>query len=117
MSYARDSCTIVLTGVSSEIYDDALCSYSFACHIVYSQYPTNLPDKYISWVFQGMVDAGENLSVTLKREFGEEALNTLEVSESQRDLIKDQIDKIFTKGIEVSNKYSLTRAAIFLNTT
>ena len=49
-----------------------------------------------------MVDAGENLSVTLKREFGEEALNTLEVSESQRDLIKDQIDKIFTKGIEVS---------------
>lgn len=48
-----------------------------------------------------MVDAGENLSVTLKREFGEEALNTLEVHDSQRDTIKDQIDKIFTKGNEV----------------
>lgn len=48
-----------------------------------------------------MVDAGENLSVTLKREFGEEALNSMEVAESQRELIKDQIDKTFTNGIEV----------------
>ena len=35
---------------------------------------------------QGMVDAGENVSVTLKREFGEEALNTLELSPAEVSL-------------------------------
>ena len=49
-----------------------------------------------------MVDAGESLSITLKREFGEEALNTLEVPESQRDTIKRHLDQIFNHGREVS---------------
>lgn len=48
-----------------------------------------------------MVDAGESLSVTLKREFGEEALNTLEIPIDQRDVLKQHIDKIFQNGTEV----------------
>ena len=32
---------------------------------------------------QGMVDAGEQVSLTLKREFGEEALNTLMLSSEE----------------------------------
>jgi hypothetical protein len=32
---------------------------------------------------QGMVDAGEEVSVALKREFGEETLNTMKLSEAE----------------------------------
>lgn len=48
------------------------------------------------------MDAGEGLNVTLKREFGEEALNTLEIAGSQRDIIKSHIDRIFQHGNEVN---------------
>lgn len=58
---------------------------------------------------QGMVDAGESLSVTLKREFGEEALNTLEVPNEQRDFIKQHLDQIFKSGTEVSALLSSVR--------
>ena len=44
----------------------------------------------------GMVNADEEVSLTLKREFGEEALNTLE--ESQKAETKKSIEKVFKSG-------------------
>lgn len=48
-----------------------------------------------------MVDAGEQLNVTLKREFGEEALNSIDVSENKKDSIKHHVDQLFQHGTEV----------------
>ena len=48
-----------------------------------------------------MVDAGENVSVTLKREFSEEALNALEASPEERKRIETSITDLFSKGTEV----------------
>ena len=53
------------------------------------------------WSLQGMVDAGEAVSVTLKREFGEEALNTLEASPEERKRLAEHISQLFQKGREV----------------
>ena len=50
-----------------------------------------------------MVDPGEHISVTLKREFGEEALNLLEASEEDRCHLKQAIDEFFTGGFEVNS--------------
>jgi len=44
----------------------------------------------------GMVDDDEEVSLTLKREFGEEALNSLD--ESARDEMRKSIDKVFKNG-------------------
>lgn len=46
-----------------------------------------------------MVDAGENVSLTLKREFGEEALNALE--EDVKETTKRYIEELFQHGVEV----------------
>mmetsp|Transcript_25294 Transcript_25294/g.66145 ORF Transcript_25294/g.66145 Transcript_25294/m.66145 type:complete len:757 (+) Transcript_25294:91-2361(+) len=46
----------------------------------------------------GMVDPGESVSVTLKREFGEEALNSFELEEKQRLSLKHQLDELFSTG-------------------
>ena len=51
---------------------------------------------------QGMVDAGENVSVTLKREFSEEALNALEASPEEKKRIETSIADLFSKGTEVN---------------
>jgi len=53
----------------------------------------------------GMVDPGENVSVTLKREFGEEAMNTIEQSEEERNKIEKQINELFKHGLEVYKGY------------
>jgi len=66
-------------------------------------------------LFQGMVDAGENLSVALKREFGEEALNSLSTShETEEEFgkkrmsdLKEVIDQVFQQGVEVSESIRL----------
>ena len=50
---------------------------------------------------QGMVDAGENVSITLKREFSEEALNTLEATPEERKRIEASVTDLFRKGTEV----------------
>lgn len=47
-----------------------------------------------------MVDNGEQVSLTLKREFGEEAMNSIE--ESEREGTKKLIDELFTHGEVVS---------------
>lgn len=48
-----------------------------------------------------MVDAGENINVTLKREFSEEAMNTLELPPEQVERVAKQVDQLFSHGVEV----------------
>ena len=48
-----------------------------------------------------MVDAGEKVSVTLKREFGEEAMNSIGASDKEKSKIKKEVDKLFKHGQEV----------------
>ncbi|KAK6191631.1 hypothetical protein SNE40_003273 [Patella caerulea] len=53
----------------------------------------------------GMVDAGEVVSVTLRREFGEEALNTFEAPPEEKVHIEKSLDKLFHSGTEVYKGY------------
>ena len=48
-----------------------------------------------------MVDPGEKISVTLKREFAEEALNALGVDEQEKIKIHNAVDTVFQRGVEV----------------
>ncbi|XP_019408355.1 PREDICTED: ADP-ribose pyrophosphatase, mitochondrial isoform X3 [Crocodylus porosus] len=45
----------------------------------------------------GMVDPGEKISATLKREFGEEALNSLQKSAAEIKELEKQLDKLFNQ--------------------
>lgn len=55
-----------------------------------------------------MVDPGELVTATLRREFGEEALNSLEeVSDSGKNAMEGKIEEFFRRGIEV--KYEIIR--------
>ncbi len=45
-----------------------------------------------------MVDAGEMVSATLKREFGEEALNSLEMEEKEKSKLQLTINQLFNQG-------------------
>ncbi|EDQ86122.1 uncharacterized protein MONBRDRAFT_28618 [Monosiga brevicollis MX1] len=53
----------------------------------------------------GMVEAGDTVSVTLKKEFGEEALNSLEADEVARETLKAVVDRIFQNGDEIYRGY------------
>lgn len=53
----------------------------------------------------GMVDPGEKVSVTLRREFMEEALNALEKSDSEIQDIKQKLQVFFDKGQEIYKGY------------
>lgn len=53
----------------------------------------------------GMVDAGEVISLTLKREFMEEALNSIEKTPEQLKIINDSINKLFLNGEEIYKGY------------
>lgn len=57
------------------------------------------------FVLSGMVDPGENVSVTLKREFGEEALNSEELSPEDREKTEKQLHELFAHGVEVYKGY------------
>lgn len=48
-----------------------------------------------------MVDPGDTVSRTLKKEFGEEAMNSMEASEQEKDEIERQINKLFSGGVKV----------------
>ena len=50
---------------------------------------------------QGMVEAGDTVSGTLKKEFGEEALNSLEASEQEKKDIETRINQLFNAGDKV----------------
>lgn len=60
---------------------------------------------------KGMVDPGELVTTTLKREFAEEALNSLELDDQAKDDISKAVDKVFQNGVEVCptqfKRYSL----------
>ena len=53
-------------------------------------------------VTQGMVDPGDNVSVTLKKEFAEEAMNCMEASERDQKHIASLLDDVFRDGYEVN---------------
>uniref|UniRef100_A0A3B4UVT5 ADP-ribose pyrophosphatase, mitochondrial n=2 Tax=Seriola dumerili TaxID=41447 RepID=A0A3B4UVT5_SERDU len=54
----------------------------------------------------GMVDPGEQVSLTLQREFSEEALNSLSLSPSQKAKIHERITKLFkSPGLQVYKGY------------
>jgi len=55
------------------------------------------------FVIQGMVDPGEMVTTTVKREFIEEAMNSLAVSEDDQRRVNQQINDFFQKYSEVSN--------------
>ena len=48
-----------------------------------------------------MVDAGEVVTMTLRREFGEEALNSLEATDQEKRHIEASINELFSRGQEV----------------
>lgn len=48
-----------------------------------------------------MVDPGELVSATLKREFGEEALNTTQISKAEKHELEKRIESLFDTGREV----------------
>ena len=49
----------------------------------------------------GMVDAGEVISTTLKREFMEEALNSNLMSPQEKEAIKTELGELFSAGLQV----------------
>ncbi|KAK7939712.1 hypothetical protein WMY93_003038 [Mugilogobius chulae] len=54
----------------------------------------------------GMVDPGEQISLTLQREFSEEALNSLELPKSEKTKLHERITKLFSSpGLEVYKGY------------
>ncbi|XP_038648081.1 ADP-ribose pyrophosphatase, mitochondrial-like isoform X1 [Scyliorhinus canicula] len=53
----------------------------------------------------GMIDPGEKVSVTLRREFGEEALNSLQLPEAERQEMKLLINSLFQAGEMVFKGY------------
>jgi ADP-ribose pyrophosphatase len=52
-----------------------------------------------------MVDPGEKVSITLKREFSEEALNSLETSPEERRRLETLLGNFFDQGTEVYRGY------------
>jgi len=62
--------------------------------------------------FQGMVDPGEHVSVTLKREFGEEALNSLEADPEERSELLARIDEFFQNGCEVRFRFIMNDSVL-----
>ena len=48
-----------------------------------------------------MVDPGEVITTTIRREFGEETLNTLNASPEEKKRIEKNIDDLFSTGKEV----------------
>lgn len=53
----------------------------------------------------GMVDDDEEVSLTLKREFGEEALNSLETTEEQKAALEEDLKQFFESGTEIYKGY------------
>jgi hypothetical protein len=63
--------------------------------------------KFEIILLQGMVDPGEMVSITLKREFGEEAMNMLECCEAEKDKIEEKLHTFFKGGREVGELFDL----------
>ncbi len=48
-----------------------------------------------------MVEPGDTVSATLKKEFGEEAMNSLEATEEEKKEIEAHINELFKHGTQV----------------
>ncbi|XP_027203626.2 LOW QUALITY PROTEIN: ADP-ribose pyrophosphatase, mitochondrial [Dermatophagoides pteronyssinus] len=60
----------------------------------------------LEWAIPGgMVDPGETVPETLKREFFEESLNSMELSSSELDKMNDRLKKFFTHGQTIFKGY------------
>ncbi|XP_011673397.2 ADP-ribose pyrophosphatase, mitochondrial [Strongylocentrotus purpuratus] len=53
----------------------------------------------------GMVDAGEKVSQALKREFGEEAMNSLSLQDKECKAVEKAVANLFKHGVEVYRGY------------
>uniref|UniRef100_A0A0R3WSZ2 Nudix hydrolase domain-containing protein n=1 Tax=Hydatigena taeniaeformis TaxID=6205 RepID=A0A0R3WSZ2_HYDTA len=53
----------------------------------------------------GMVDPGEEVSATLKREFSEEAMGLLDVSDKEKERLRSEVNKAFNEGYEIYRGY------------
>ena len=69
----------------------------------------NLRDSHLfsSPPAKGMVDPGEKISATLKREFEEEALNSLQKSSEEKAELEKQLQKLFSQEHFVVSSVSL----------
>jgi len=56
---------------------------------------------YHDQCMQGMIDRSEVVSEALMREFGEEAMNSLEADSDKKAKLKAQVAKFFKNGSEV----------------
>ena len=61
-----------------------------------------------------MVEPGENVSETLRKEFTEEALAKLAMEKEQRDELSARIDMLFSNGVEVCIMYCLFLVSKFI---
>lgn len=59
---------------------------------------------------KGMVDPGEKITTTLKREFEEEALNSLQKSPEEKAKLEKQLQKLFSQEHFVVSSVSLVVA-------
>jgi ADP-ribose pyrophosphatase len=53
----------------------------------------------------GMVEPGDTVSLTLKKEFGVEACSSLKCTESERQELRQKLDKLFQSGTVVYKGY------------
>lgn len=53
----------------------------------------------------GFIEPGEQVSLAVRREFGEEALATLELPEAERRRVEKALDKLFKEGQSVYRGY------------
>ena len=84
--------------LSSSIDDQKVifCTASATCN---SNYSGASPSLYPCT--QGMVDPGDTVSRTLRKEFGEEAMNSLEATPEEKKQIEKQINELFQGGHKV----------------
>ena len=55
-----------------------------------------------NYFLQGMVDPGDTVTNTLKKEFGEEALNSMELTPAENKRIQESLEDLFHHGTVVS---------------
>lgn len=48
-----------------------------------------------------MVEAGDSVSATLKKEFGEEAMNSLEATDKEKAAMEKAVSMLFSAGTQV----------------
>ena len=54
----------------------------------------------------GMVEAGDSVSLTLKKEFGEEAMDSFGMTPSQKETMMGQLNLLFETGVEIYKGFS-----------